>query len=269
MASRGKGSPLEDIGYLTRSEHRTPTLVALTDRPRSRSELCELTAVSSSTIRRTLREFEDRTWVRKEGYQYVATPLGEAIADGMKELTSLVETERKLRDIWHWLPDEVTASPTETWSEMTVTLPEPDSPYRPVNRFKSLLKQTDEIRYLRPEVALMEPCFDALLSLVDSGVEMTLIDRPRCHAYFITTYPERSLEMEERDNFTVLQHDDLPQCGIGLLEDRVIISCYAADSGAVRALIETDGPTVREWAESTFASVEDEAGLVKPEAYME
>lgn len=268
MESRDNGSPIEDIGYLTRSKHRTETLRALTERPRSRSELCELTGVSSSTIRRTLREFEDRTWVRKEGYKYVATRMGEAIASGMEDLTRLVETERKLRDIWHWLPDEVTAFPTETWSEMTVTLPEPDSPYRPVNRFKSLLKQTNSVRYLRPEVALMEPCFDVLLSLIDAGVEMTLIDRPSCHAYFITTYPERSLEMEERENFTILEHDDLPQCGIGLLDTRVTFSCYEPVSGAVQALVETDAHAIREWAESTFASVEREAGPVEPEAYM-
>jgi len=36
------GSSIGDIAYLARSEHRGPTLVALTDRPRSRSELREL-----------------------------------------------------------------------------------------------------------------------------------------------------------------------------------------------------------------------------------
>jgi predicted transcriptional regulator len=269
MGTLGNGSPVDDIGYLSRSEHRIPMLVSLTDRPRSRSELCELNDVSSSTARRTLSEFEDRTWVRKEGYQYVATRLGEAIAAGMEGLIDLFETERKLRDIWHWVPDEVIEVPTETWSEMTVTLPEPDSPYRPVNRFKSLLQQTNEVRYLRPEVALMEPCFDALLLLIDAGVDMTLIDRPSCHAYFITTYPERSLEMEKRDNFTVLEHDELPQCGIGLLETRITISCYEQDSGSVQALIDTDVPAIREWAESTYASFEIDARPVNPEAYIE
>nr|WP_321113115.1 MarR family transcriptional regulator [Halorussus salinisoli] len=216
-----------------------------------------------------MSEFEDRTWVRKEGYQYVATRLGEAIAAGMEDLIDLFETERKLRDIWHWLPDGVIDVPTETWSEMTVTLPEPDSPYRPVNRFKSLLQQTNEVRYLRPEVALMEPCFDTLLSLIDAGVDMTLIDRPSCHAYFITTYPERSLEIEKRDNFMVLEHDELPHCGIGLLDNRVTISCYEQDSGSVQALIDTDVPAIREWAESMYASFEIDARPVNPEAYME
>jgi predicted transcriptional regulator len=269
MVTPDNGSPIDDIGYLSRSEHRIPMLVSLTDRPRSRSELCELSEVSSSTARRTLSEFEDRNWVRKKGYQYVATRLGEAIAAGMEDLIDLFETERKLRDVWYWLPDEVTDVPTETWSEMTVTRPEPDSPYHPVNRFKSLLQQTNEIRYLRPEVALMEPCFDALLSLIDAGVDMTLIDRPSCHEYFITTYPERSLEMEKRDSFTVLEHDELPQCGIGLLETRVTISCYERDSGSVQALIDTDAPAIREWAESTYASFETDARPVDPDVYVE
>lgn len=73
MRSRTREQPLEDIAYLARSEHRVPTLVALTVRPRSRSELWEMAGVSSSTIRRTLTEFENRGWVRKEGYKYEAT----------------------------------------------------------------------------------------------------------------------------------------------------------------------------------------------------
>ncbi len=269
MGTLDNESSIDNIGYLSRSGHRIPMLVSLTDRPRSRTELCELTEVSSSTARRTLSEFEDRTWVRKEGYQYVATRLGEVIAAGLVDLIDLFEIERKLRDIWHWLPDEVIEAPAETWSEMTITLPEPDSPYRPVNRFKSLLQQTNRVRYLRPEVALMEPCFDALFSLIDAGVDMTLIDRPSCHAYFITTYPERSLEMVKRDNFTVLEHDELPKCGIGLLETRVTISCYEQDSGSVQALIDTDVPAIREWAESTYASFEIDARPVNPETYVE
>jgi len=73
-------SPFGDIAYLARSEPRVPTLVALTERPRRRSELCELAGVSSSTKRRTLDEFEDRIWIREDRYQYTATRLGGVIA---------------------------------------------------------------------------------------------------------------------------------------------------------------------------------------------
>ena len=51
-----------------------------------------LTGVSSSTLRRTLNEFEDRLWIRQDGYQYVATRLGEAIAYGTEDLLDRVES---------------------------------------------------------------------------------------------------------------------------------------------------------------------------------
>lgn len=259
MKSYTTESPIDDVAYLARSEHRVDALVAMTTRPRNRSELCELTGVSSSTIRRTLGEFEDRSWIRKEGYRYETTQLGAVIASGIEELLGRVETERSLRDVWRWLPDEVTEFPVETWSDMTVTVAEPDSPYRPVNRFTSLLRGTNGFRFLGPEVALMEPCLDVLHRLLDDGVDITLVDRPSCHTYFFSTYPEQSTEMLKRDNFTVLEHDDLPQYGIGLLDDRVALSCYQQDCGTVKALIDTDAPLVREWAESVYASFESEA----------
>ncbi len=263
MIQRERDSPIDDIAYLARSEHRVPTLDALTERPRSRSELCEAGGVSSSTVRRTLDEFEDRTWIRKDGYQYVATRLGEAIASGMEELIERVETERQLRDVWPLLPDEVGEFPVETWSELTVTVADPDCPYRPVGRFESLLRETTTVRFLRPEVALMEPCFDVLHRVVDDGVDVTLVDRPECHEYFFSTHPDRSSEMVQQANFTVLEHDDLPQYGVGLLSARVIISCYDQSNGTVQAVIDTDAPTVREWAESVYETHTAEARPVE------
>jgi len=257
-------SPIDDIAYLARSRHRVSTLVALTERPRSRSELCELTGVSSSTIRRTLDEFENRIWVRKDGYQYTATRLGEVIASGIEDLIERVETERQLRDIWHWLPDEVSEFPIETWEAMTITVAEPDSPYRPIDRFESLLTETNELRLVRPEIALMEPCFEVLVQLVDEGVDVVLVARPESHTYFLSTYPERSLEMMHQDNFTVLEHDALPPCGTGLLDERVAISCYERESGTVHVLIDTDVAAVREWAQSVCETYASEAQPVEP-----
>lgn len=256
---RGTGSPIDDIAYLARSQHRVPALVALTERPRSRAELCELTGVSASTIRRTLDEFEDRIWIRKDGYRYTATRLGEEIASGMEDLVERVETERKVRNVWHFLPDELGDQTLETWAAMTVTVAEPDAPYRPVNRFESLLQRTDELRFVRPEIAMMEPCFDVLRRLIDEGVDVVLVDRPQNHTYFLTTYSERSSAMMQRDNFTVLEHDALPPYGIGLLDERVAISCFERDSGTVRALIDTDEAPVREWAQSMYERYATEA----------
>ena len=210
-------------------------------------------------MRRTLDEFDNRLWIRKDGNQYVATRLGEAIAVGMEDLIERVETERGLRAVWHWLPDAIGELPFETWSELTITVADPDAPYCPVRRFESLLQNTTTLRFLCPEVGLMDLCFDVVYQRVEDGVDMTLIDRPECHAYFLSTYPDRSSQMVQRDNFTILEHDDLPSYGIGLLDDCVAISCYERGSGTVHAVIDTDAPAVREWAESTYESYQREA----------
>lgn len=221
--------------------------------------------MSSSTIRRTLDGFEDRIWIRKDGYKYTTTRLGEVIASGMEDLLDRVETEGKLRDVWHWLPDEVSEFPVETWSDLTVTVADPDSPYRPVNRFESLLRKATTVRYLRSEIALMDPCFNVLRQRIYDGADITVISRPNCNTYFYTNYPERDRELLQRDNFTVLEHDELPPCGIGILDDRVIISGHEQGSGTVQALVDTDVPVVHEWAQSIYERYTSDARLFKPQ----
>lgn len=256
---KGADSPIDDIAYLARSEHRVPTLVALTDRPRSRSELWELTGVSSSTIRRTLREFEDRCWIRRNGYQYEATQLGAAIADAMEELIDRVETEQTVRDIWHWLPDEESGFTIEMCVDATVTVAEPSDPYAPVNRFESLLQDKTTFRFVGSDVALFEPCKDVLRQQIVDGMETEIIDPPSVARYILSTYPDHCATPLESGNLTVLVHDELPRYGIGFFDDRIAISCYERDSGAVRVLIDTDVPAAREWAESTYATYRAEA----------
>jgi hypothetical protein len=147
---------------------------------------------------------------------------------------------------------------------MTITVAEPDSPYRPIDRFESLLKETNDLRLVGPEIALMEPCFEILVQLIDEGVEVVLVARPESHTYFLSTYPERSVEMIQQDNFTVLEHDSLPPCGTGLLDERATISCYEQDSGTVHVLIDTDAAVVREWAESVCETYASEGHPVEP-----
>ena len=116
---RNAESAIGDVAYLARSAHRVEALAALTERPRSRSELCEFTGVSSSTIRRTLSAFDEREWVRKNGYRYEATRLGETVATGMETLlddTSLYGLVAK-RDLNRFF-DGLAESPVDSFHEI-------------------------------------------------------------------------------------------------------------------------------------------------------
>ena len=257
MERNQRDSPIGDIAFLARSGHRIPTLTALIDRSRSRSELCELTGVSPSTIRRTLDEFEDRNWIQKDDYQYTVSPLGAAVASGMNDLVDQVETGQKLRDVWKQLPAVVVEFSLGAGS--TVTRAEHDAPYRPLNRYRALFRESNRFRFVGFDVGIYEACKDEFEQRTLDGLETEIIDPPSVARYMITTYPERCAALLDRDNMTVLLHDDVPLYGLCLFDDHIAVCVYNLDGGGMRALIDTDSQNAREWAESVYATYKAEA----------
>jgi len=254
MKRHNTEAPIDDIAYLARSEHRGPTLMALTVRPRSRSELWEMAGVSESTIRRTLSEFEDRDWVYRDGYQYEATQLGAFIASAMADLIDRMETERKLRDVWRLLPDEETGFTIEMCSDATVTVADPEDPSGPITRFCSLIEGTEQLRFTGLDVAMLESCKTELCERIVDGMETELINPPRVASYIRSNCPDLFSEALESGNLDVRLHDELPPFGISIFDNRIAITGYDREGVMVRVLVDTDDPDAREWAESTFTS---------------
>lgn len=259
MNVRTPSSPLDDIEFLVRSEHRVTALEALAQRPRSRADLKAMTEASSSTIGRTLRAFEERDWIRRNGSEYETTELGTFVAAGMRELVDRIETEQTLRGVWQWLPSEASGFTVEMATDAVVTVAETDDPYHPINRFVSLLRETGRFQFVGFDVALLEPCKDELRQRIIDGMRTEVIDPPSGAQYVLANYREHCSAALESGNLTVRLHDDLPPYGISLFDDRIAISCYDRDSGTVRVLVDTDAPEARDWAESTFESYRREA----------
>ncbi|WP_247002390.1 helix-turn-helix transcriptional regulator [Halosolutus gelatinilyticus] len=252
MIPSATSSPLDDVEYLARSEHRVTALDALSRRPQSRADLRTLTGVSQSTIGRTLRAFEDRRWITREGAHYEATALGTFVATGMRELIDRLETEHRLREVWEWLPSEATGFTIEMISDAVVTVAAADDPYRPVNRFLTLLREADRFRFVGFDVALLEPCKDELCGRIVEGMHTEIIAPPAVAKYIRSTAPEQFAAALESGNLVVRLHDDLPHYGVSLFDTRIAISGYDPASGSVRVLVDTDGPAAREWAESAY-----------------
>lgn len=259
MLTSTKDAPLDDIAFLARSEHRVTALAALARRPQSRADLREMTEASASTIGRTLREFEARQWIRKEGHHFEATELGAFVASGMRELIDRFETEHKLRDVCQWLPIGESGFTIEMASNAVVTDAKAEDPYGPVNRFVSLLRETDRFRFVGHDVALLEPCKDEFRQQILDGMDAEVIDPPSVAKYILSTYKDHCSGPLESGKLTVRVHDNLPSYGVSLFDDQIAISGYNPDSGTVQVLLDTDGPEAREWAESTYESYRREA----------
>ena len=249
---RTTSTPLDDIEFLARSDHRVTALAALARRPQSRADLRAMTGVSQSTIGRILRAFEDRHWIRRDGQYYEATKLGTFVAEGIRELIDRLETEQSLRDIWQWLPSETSGFTIEMIAEAVVTVAKADDPYRPVNRFRSLLRETDKFQFVGFDLALLEPCKDELCQRIIDGMQTEIIDPPSVVNHIRSAYPKQFAAALESGNLTLRIHDDLPPYGVGIFDDRVAITGYDPASGTVKILIDTDAPEAREWAESIY-----------------
>lgn len=265
MKSTVTPSPLDDIEFLARSEHRVTALAALARRPQSRADLLAITDVSQSTIGRTIRAFEERNWIKRDGKHYEATQLGALVASSMSRLFDRVETDQKLRNVWTLLPDESSGFSIEMWADAVVTIADAEAPYRPANRFETLVEGTDELRFAGFDVALLELCCEDLCQQIRDGMTAELIDPPNVVQYIRSTYPEQFSETLESGNLTIWIHDDLPHYGVGIFDDRVAISGYHPDSGTVQVLLDTDAPEAREWAESVFETYRRETPTVSLE----
>lgn len=259
MLANTTNTALDDIEFLARSKHRVTVLDALAEGPRSRADLQAVTGASASTLGRLLGEFENRRWIRKDGHQYRITQSGSFVTDGMREVIERIDVERKLRDVCQWLPSDVNVYGLGMGPEAVVTTAEFDDPYRPVNRFVSLLRETGRFRFVGADLALLEPCKDDLRRQILDGMRTEIIDPPSSAAYIRAAYREHCSAPLESGNLTVWLHDDLPPYGVSIFDERIGISCHDPDSGTARVLIDTDTEEARTWAEATFASYRQEA----------
>jgi len=244
-------SPLSDAEFLARTEHRIPVLGALSTEPRERRELEELAGVSRTTIGRTLRAMERRRWVEQDGDRYEATPLGAFVASSVEEFVEQLETEQQLRDVWDLLPTEEGFDVADC-VDAVVTVAESDDPYAPVNRWVALLDASGRLRFVGSDVGLFEPSKNDLRRFVLDGMQAEIVDPPEHARYITSTYPDYVEAMLETGNLTVRVHDDVPEYGVGILDDRVVVCGVHPEDGTARVLVDTDARSVREWATEIY-----------------
>lgn len=256
-------SVLSDIEFLTRSEHRVQALRVLAEEPLTRGELSERTGASASTVGRILDAFESRQWVAKDGTSFEATQLGRHVHVGVQTLIGRMASERQLRPIWPHLPPEVAVElPFELLGDATVSVSSPDAPYRPIDRLLELLEGTSRFRFVGFELALFEVCRDELRDHILDGMTAEVVDPPEISEHLITTYPEFCETVFATGRVTVRPHDDLPEYGLSLFDERVAVCVYDRSSGTMVGLIDTDDPEVYAWAEDRFRAYWDEASTL-------
>ena len=257
-------TPLDDIAFLARSDHRVGVLDALTEHPRDRDDLRGVTGASSPTMGRILSDFEDRRWVVRNGQTYELTGLGGFVANRFADLRDAMQTEQKLRDVVPWLPREMEGFSVDLFTDPVVSYPGPGYPYEPVERVTRLIERTDEMRGFGTTIVKssnLEAACDAILD----GMEFEFIYTPGVLETIVDWNPAKVAEAAACENCTTLLHDSLPDsewCGLGIYDARVGICCHDAGTGVLKAGVDTDSSSALAWAESVYERYRGEARVL-------
>ncbi|MFC5971079.1 helix-turn-helix transcriptional regulator [Halomarina salina] len=252
---------LQTIEFLARSEHRVATLEALAEERHDRRDLRAVTGASDPTVGRIVRDFEDRSWIVRDGPYYDLTPLGAFVADRFLDLREGMRTGETLREVWQWLPREMEGFAVEDFEDTVVAYPGPNYPYTPVERVTYLLESTDTIRGLGTTI-YKSGNLDVFCRRVIEGMEMEYIYSLPILEAIVDWNPELAARAFECDNCTVYLHDALPddnRCGLNIMDDCIGICGHDPATAQLEAVIDTPAPEARTWAEAVYERCLEEA----------
>ena len=241
---------LAEIEFLALSANRVTVLSSLAEGNHTRSELAEITGASQATLGRILGDFEDRNWVRREAGGYVATATGALVADGFDELTSVVDTERELRDIVTYLPTEAMGFDVRHLADATIVTPSETRPNAPLQRLLTLMREAESV------TAFSHAFNDQSLAVVaDRAGELAfqaVLTREAVDALTGDDHLRTSLRaVLDSETATVAVHEGAIPVAVTIADD--VVNILARDDrGVVQASVDTDHPAVLEWAQRRF-----------------
>ena len=230
-----------------------PVLEALRTEPLDRREIEARLDVSRATSHRFTQWLDEQGFVEKVEGRFRLTGRGETIADEVLRFEANVRTVHRLAPLLDTICEDHQEFVIEPFVDARVSRAEPDDPYQPVERFTSLLGESETFRgfnttHMAPLVLgrFHRQLFDE--------TDAELIYLPHIVEKLFETYPERARKAIDSGHLALRTRDELPY-GLAIFDDRVGIGGYDESTGLMLVFVDTDSPIAREWAESVYASI--------------
>ena len=246
-------SALAEIEFLALSPNRVETLRLLADGPHTRRELVATTGASQPTLGRILGDFEERSWVVRDGSEYRATATGKLVAAGFDDLLSIVDTEERLRPVVRWLPTDAITFDLRHLADATITTPSQVRPNAPVKRALDLLRDADEVRIF--SYAFNEQSLDVVADRTAAGDQRFegVFSASAIDALADDSRLRRQLrELLAADRASVRITDEEIPLAV-TVADSVVHLFLRDDRGLLQASLDVADPAVSDWADGLFS----------------
>ncbi|WP_411966866.1 helix-turn-helix transcriptional regulator [Haloferax sp. YSSS75] len=230
-----------------------PLLEVLLDGPLDRRGIEDHLDVSKATSHRFTQWLETTGLGERIDHRLQLTGRGEAVAEELLRFEANVRTARRLTPLLDVICDDHDEFLVEPFVDATVTIADPEDPYRPVERFIELVQESRTFRGFN--TTHMAPLvLGEFHQQMFGETETEIIYLPTIVEKLFETYPERAREAIERGHLTLRTRDDLPY-GLALFDERVGIGGYDASTGLMQVFVDTDAPIARQWGERVYDSI--------------
>ena len=251
------GCDASDSDLLSRLIRCSPVLEAVRKESLDRREIEAQLDISNSTSHRYTRSLGDLGLIEKSHGRFDLTELGEPVADVVATFERDVAATLRLAPLLEAVCDTTPPCPITAFTDATVTTAERGDSYSHVNRFITLVTETNTLCGL--DIDCIAPFYiDELTQRVLAGMEIEAIDFPDVLEETMDNYPYVCAKVCVNGGFTPWLHVDLP-FGLAIFDNRVGIGVRDPSGRRLQIFVDTDSPAVREWAEAVYDSYKDEA----------
>ncbi|MFC4542086.1 helix-turn-helix transcriptional regulator [Halosolutus amylolyticus] len=230
-----------------------PVLETLLEEPLDRREIEARLDVSQATSHRYTQWLDEQGFVEKVDGRFELTWRGEVIAEEVLRFETNVRTAHRLTPLLDVICDDHREFVVEPFADATITVAERDTPYSPVERFVSLVDESESFRGFN--TTHMAPLvLGEFHRQIFEETDTEIIYLPHTVEKLLESYPERAREAIDRGHLALRTRDELPY-GLAIFDECVGIGGYDESTGLMQVIVDTDAPIACEWATRVYASV--------------
>ncbi|ELY84480.1 helix-turn-helix transcriptional regulator [Natrinema altunense] len=241
-----------DVQSLAGTRDRLRILQVLSESPHAQSELEERVDVHRTTLRRNLRELQQRDWItERSGKVYELTPGGEIVLSSFADLLRDVESAAKLGSFLSKIPREFPVD-VDVLSSGEIAVNGFDVPFAAVNEFTSFIERADRLRLCVPAI---NPKYTSVLAQRESATNIEILGPEKCFETVVQTEPAEFDALQRSETVRMIGIDEYPSYGICIGENRCMIVAYNDESGIHGVLAFDDSVSdIGRWAKERYAS---------------
>lgn len=256
----------DELAFLLRSGNRTELLLALDEtQPLDRYDLERRLDASRRTVTRALDALSERGYIEEGETGYSLTAFGTSVASSYRDCLQQVDLAAEYRPLLEYLDTQRFDLDPELLEGAELTVASETSPFVVLNRTLELREGATRIREAAPGVEKQSVEQLAARLRNGDGLEMEVI-----------LPPDAVETVREPDAFAgdhaVARDADAVQfyvapepfsVFVGVMDDTAALA--TGEGGEPLALVESDRPAFREWAEARLDEFRDAATPLSPD----